>query len=70
MTLYDYTTPVSWDFKVNEDIIITNVHLSNTNLKMKEFKINGTATNPENLNENTNTGDKIQLTVDIIPEYK
>ena len=67
VTLYDYTNPVSWDFKVSEDINITNVHLSNTDLKMNEFKINGITTDPENLNENPNIGDKIQLTVDIIP---
>ena len=34
---------------------------------MREFKINGAVANPENLNENTNVGDEIQLTVDIIP---
>ena len=67
VTLYDYSTPVSWSFNVNEDIIITNVYLSNTNLEMKEFKINRTVANPKNLSENTNIGDEIQLTVDIIP---
>ena len=67
VTLYDYTIPVSWDFAVNEEITITNVHLSNTNLKMSGFKINGAVANPENLNVNSNIGDKIQLTMDIIP---
>ena len=33
VTLYDYSTPVSWAFNVNEEITITNVHLSNANLK-------------------------------------
>ena len=70
VTLYDYSTPVSWSFNVNEDIIITNVYLSNTNLEMKEFKINGTVANPENLSENTNAGDVIQLTVGHHSEYK
>ena len=67
VTLYDYSTPVSWSFNVNEEITITNVHLSNANLKMSEFKINGAVANPENLNGNTTNGDEIQLTVDIIP---
>ena len=41
VTLYDYSTPVSWSFNVNEDIIITNVNLSILIWKLKNLKLMG-----------------------------
>lgn len=67
VTVTDFDFPLEWDLEIQEDIKITKIYLSNPDLVVNEFMINGQVTDFNEINSVYTAGENVQILMDLIP---